>query len=83
MLVLVELSRWLRDVIVRAGHGSHGRDAPYPGLTRRRLQWRYVVVGQFVQIAGSLLILVPFGLAQLGRVGWQWGFPLLGVRGRL
>jgi hypothetical protein len=26
------------------------------------------MAGQFAQIAGSLLILVPFGLAQLGRL---------------
>jgi hypothetical protein len=37
-----------------------------PGLTRRRGEER--IVGQIVQVGGSLLILVPFVLAQFGRM---------------
>src|SRR5512146_2948944 len=39
-----------------------------PGLTRRRLPGGVVMAGQLLQIAGSLLILVPFGLSQVGRL---------------
>ena len=35
------------------------------------------MAGQLVQIAGSLLILVPFGLAQLGRPGARGRISLL------
>jgi hypothetical protein len=38
-------------------------------MTRRRLNGGIVMISQVVQVLGSLLILVPFALAQLGRAG--------------
>lgn len=46
--------------------GAAPDEAVVPGLTRRHE--RECAVSQAVQLAGSLLILVPFVLAQLGRV---------------
>src|ERR1700747_1984824 len=39
-----------------------------PGLTRRRFYGGAAMAGQLIQVVGALLILAPFGLAQLGRL---------------
>ena len=39
------------------------------------------MLGQLAQIAGSLLILVPFGLAQLGRLDARSGPALVVLPG--
>jgi hypothetical protein len=44
-----------------------GRGAPYPDRQDGASYGGVVMAGQVVQIIGSLLILLPFGLSQLGK----------------